>query len=180
MTHSCRAFETAGVISLSAVKGRLHSPCDIRALPGKRQRRICSQLSSRGRTVTFGLHVFTCQWLGAEPFFAISYESKPSAAAPCSSLDRVSLFRTTGYHQRKFTLRRHMNSVSDAAANSKPGFDRAECSTPPGKSVATIPLLDENGDAILFDMYIDGVWHGSRRTLPQCESYFKFLGEGPN
>ncbi|MFD2031416.1 hypothetical protein ACFSKM_16065 [Ancylobacter dichloromethanicus] len=30
---------------------------------------------------------------------------------------------------------------------------------------------------ILYDMYVDGVWHGSKRTLAQCESYFKFIGE---
>lgn len=38
-----------------------------------------------------------------------------------------------------------------------------------------IPLLDESGNAILFDMYVDGIWHGSLRTLAQCENYFKFI-----
>lgn len=38
-----------------------------------------------------------------------------------------------------------------------------------------VPLLDESGVPLLFDMYIDGIWHGSRRTLIQCESYFNFI-----
>jgi hypothetical protein len=29
-------------------------------------------------------------------------------------------------------------------------------------------------DIIYYDMYIDGVWHGSRRTLDICEKYFNW------
>jgi hypothetical protein len=42
-----------------------------------------------------------------------------------------------------------------------------------------VPLLDESGVPLLFDMYIDGIWHGSRRTLVQCESYFNFILHPP-
>lgn len=31
------------------------------------------------------------------------------------------------------------------------------------------PVLDERGIAVLFDLWVDGVWIGSRRTLEQCE-----------
>ena len=31
-----------------------------------------------------------------------------------------------------------------------------------------VPVLDKDGNVILFDMYIDGVWIGSRRTEEQC------------
>lgn len=30
-------------------------------------------------------------------------------------------------------------------------------------------------EIILYDIYIDDVWHGSRRTLEQCEDYVKGL-----
>lgn len=30
------------------------------------------------------------------------------------------------------------------------------------------PVVDERGMLVLFDIFIDGVWQGSRRTLTQC------------
>jgi D-alanyl-lipoteichoic acid acyltransferase DltB (MBOAT superfamily) len=57
---------------------------------------------------------------------------------------------------------------NDFRSNSIPGSN--------GQGVTkVVPLLDENGVPLLFDMYIDGIWHGSRRTLVQCESYFNFI-----
>lgn len=69
-----------------------------------------------------------------------------------------------------------MYSDSDGTTKASAELYSIDCSTPNGKSMAAVPLFDENGDAILFDIYIDGVWHGSRRTLEHCESYFKFIG----
>lgn len=37
----------------------------------------------------------------------------------------------------------------------------------------TVPVYDKNGDVLLYDMYIDDVWIGSRRILKQCEEEFK-------
>lgn len=36
----------------------------------------------------------------------------------------------------------------------------------------TVPVLDEPGNVVLYDMYVDGQWHGSRRTLEQCALHF--------
>jgi len=71
----------------------------------------------------------------------------------------------------------NMSSDSTAPAHADLGLDPATRSVTDRVRMATIPLLDEKGVAILFDMYVDGVWHGSKRTLAQCESYFKFIGE---
>lgn len=30
-------------------------------------------------------------------------------------------------------------------------------------------------EVILFDMYVDGVWHGSRRTQEQADAYFEHV-----
>jgi hypothetical protein len=56
----------------------------------------------------------------------------------------------------------------DLRSNPVPGSNRQAVTK-------VVPLLDENGVPLLFDMYIDGIWHGSRRTLVQCESYFNFI-----
>ena len=37
----------------------------------------------------------------------------------------------------------------------------------------TVPVFDKDGGTVLFDMYVDGVWIGSRRTLQQCEEAFR-------
>lgn len=71
----------------------------------------------------------------------------------------------------------NMNSDSTAFAHADLGLDPATRSVTDRVRMATVPLLDEKGVAILYDMYVDGVWHGSKRTLAQCESYFKFIGE---
>lgn len=39
-----------------------------------------------------------------------------------------------------------------------------------------IAVRDKAGAVVLYDMFIDGVWHGSRRTLEQCGRYLKALG----
>jgi hypothetical protein len=45
---------------------------------------------------------------------------------------------------------------------------------------ATLPVCEKDKDGkqvviILWDMYADGKWIGSRRTLDQCEDYFRYL-----
>jgi hypothetical protein len=38
------------------------------------------------------------------------------------------------------------------------------------------PVIDDRTrEVILFDMYVDDRWHGSRRTYKQCDEYFKQL-----
>jgi hypothetical protein len=32
----------------------------------------------------------------------------------------------------------------------------------------TVPVRDKDGNVVLYDMYVDGRWIGSRRTLAQC------------
>lgn len=38
----------------------------------------------------------------------------------------------------------------------------------------SIPVIVD-GAVQLYDMYVDGKWHGSRRTLEQCRLYFNQL-----
>lgn len=38
------------------------------------------------------------------------------------------------------------------------------------------PVRDKDGNVQLFDMYVDGDWHGSRRTLEQCDEYLRQRG----
>jgi len=33
------------------------------------------------------------------------------------------------------------------------------------------PVLDSKGFAVLFDLWVDGRWVGSRRTTQQCEQW---------
>jgi hypothetical protein len=42
-----------------------------------------------------------------------------------------------------------------------------------------VPVYDEDGNVVVYDIYVDGVWVGSRRTLAQCEDYFRYLS-GPD
>lgn len=37
------------------------------------------------------------------------------------------------------------------------------------------PLLDERGFAVLFDLWVGGVWVGSRRTVDQCEQWLSHM-----
>ena len=37
------------------------------------------------------------------------------------------------------------------------------------------PVCDERGFAVLFDLWIDGVWVGSRRTAEHCEAWLTYL-----
>jgi hypothetical protein len=32
-----------------------------------------------------------------------------------------------------------------------------------------VPVHDERGSAMLYDIYVDGEWVGSKRTIQQCE-----------
>lgn len=36
----------------------------------------------------------------------------------------------------------------------------------------TVPVINKKGEVLLFDMFIDGAWHGSRRTQLQCDEHF--------
>jgi hypothetical protein len=38
--------------------------------------------------------------------------------------------------------------------------------------MVTVPVTDPQGNVLLYDMYINGQWHGSRRTLDQCQAYW--------
>jgi hypothetical protein len=37
------------------------------------------------------------------------------------------------------------------------------------------PVLDERGFATLFDLWVNGRWVGSRRTVEQCEDGFRII-----
>lgn len=37
----------------------------------------------------------------------------------------------------------------------------------------TVPVLNDDGSVLLYDMFVNGTWIGSRRTLPQCEQAFE-------
>jgi hypothetical protein len=39
----------------------------------------------------------------------------------------------------------------------------------------TVPRIDDKGEVILFDMYVDGEWHGSCRLQSQCDLHFEFI-----
>jgi hypothetical protein len=36
-----------------------------------------------------------------------------------------------------------------------------------------VPIPDASGQACLYDIYIDGEWHGSQRSLDQAEAYVR-------
>lgn len=36
-----------------------------------------------------------------------------------------------------------------------------------------VPVLDKDGSVLLYDIYIDDVWQGSRRTIRQCEEQMR-------
>jgi hypothetical protein len=38
--------------------------------------------------------------------------------------------------------------------------------------LARSPDREKDGNVVLYDMYVNGEWHGSRRTLEQCDLYF--------
>ncbi len=39
------------------------------------------------------------------------------------------------------------------------------------RAVVFRPVFDKTGATILFDIFIDEVWHGSPRTVEQCDQY---------
>jgi hypothetical protein len=42
--------------------------------------------------------------------------------------------------------------------------------------IKTVPVIDEKtGETILYDLFVDDRWHGSRRTLHQSIVYFAWL-----
>lgn len=40
-------------------------------------------------------------------------------------------------------------------------------------------VKDDRGFALLFDLWVNGHWVGSRRTVEQCESYLSSLRGAP-
>jgi hypothetical protein len=38
----------------------------------------------------------------------------------------------------------------------------------------TRPVRDDDGAIVLFDMWLDGQWLGSRRTVAQCREEFEY------
>lgn len=50
-------------------------------------------------------------------------------------------------------------------------------SPPPESSQSRlVPVKDEDGNIILYDMFVGDEWHGSRRTPNQCMQYFAQRG----
>ena len=41
------------------------------------------------------------------------------------------------------------------------------------------PLLGRDGEVLLYDLYIDDKWHGSRRLLPMWNAYLRGKGLPP-
>lgn len=40
-------------------------------------------------------------------------------------------------------------------------------------------VKDERGFALLFDLWVNGKWVGSRRTVEQCEDWLSFYCDAP-
>lgn len=36
-----------------------------------------------------------------------------------------------------------------------------------------VPVLDKHGDVVLYDIFINGEWHGSRRTIAYAKEYYR-------
>jgi hypothetical protein len=36
---------------------------------------------------------------------------------------------------------------------------------------SAVPVLDKDGEVVLYDIFIDNEWHGSRRLLRYAEDY---------
>jgi len=41
------------------------------------------------------------------------------------------------------------------------------------------PVEDKHGEVQCIDIFVDGRWHGSRRTPDQCEHYVKQIEKKP-
>lgn len=41
--------------------------------------------------------------------------------------------------------------------------------------MTVVPVLNKDGTILLIDMYVGGIWHGSRRTADQVEQYRLYL-----
>lgn len=41
----------------------------------------------------------------------------------------------------------------------------------------TLPVVNPDGTVLVYDMFVDGRWHGSRRTQDQCEQHFTYVRE---
>lgn len=41
--------------------------------------------------------------------------------------------------------------------------------------IETKPVYDKDGDIVLYDMWIDDKWHGSRRTLKQVDMHYEHV-----
>jgi hypothetical protein len=42
-----------------------------------------------------------------------------------------------------------------------------------------IPVFDQEGNILLYDMYVNDAWRGSRRTMAQVRSHFEYLTSIP-
>ena len=42
-------------------------------------------------------------------------------------------------------------------------------------SLRISPIKDDKGEAILYDIFLNGDWYGSRRTKEQAASYIKHI-----
>jgi hypothetical protein len=41
--------------------------------------------------------------------------------------------------------------------------------------IDVLPILDERGFVVVFDLWVGGKWVGSRRTTEQCEQWLSHL-----
>lgn len=45
--------------------------------------------------------------------------------------------------------------------------------------IDVLPILDERGFVVVFDLWVGGKWVGSRRTIEQCEQWLSYLCSMP-
>lgn len=45
------------------------------------------------------------------------------------------------------------------------------------KRIKLVPIKDDKGEIILYDVYVDGEWCGSRRVEEQADAYARYLCE---
>lgn len=42
-------------------------------------------------------------------------------------------------------------------------------------TIDVAPVLNEQRNVLLFDLYLEGCWVGSRRAVNQCEAWLSYL-----
>ncbi len=45
--------------------------------------------------------------------------------------------------------------------------------------IDVVPVLDERGMVVVFDLWVAGKWVGSRRTADQCAEWLTYLLDTP-